>query len=301
MASKAGGIGFIRDKTTQFRNFRNNMKFSNAPTNDVTAGLIDATPMSDAKMRADSSVITSANNVEIQFQTIQSEIDSLQDMHKQRLKANFLDTKSQDATIEAKTRSISTQITQLRDLIREDKYSSKTTRGIIEDNMRMGFVARLRDLTTKFRDIQASYIINLRKLNEKAQAAALELNNDNNDDDSMEDFDPGLTGEQTAQIMANDLMLRQRNQELTQMIQMMNQLNELFADLGTLIIQQGTMLDRIDNIVIEAHEEIRKGNESLQKAEVHQKSKCFYYYMIAVILLILIFGTFIIIKKNRKK
>lgn len=298
--SKEVHLGFIRDKTTQFRNFRTSMGQSSGPAADVSVGLISAPPMNDIKARGDHSVVTAASTIEAQFQTIQSEMNTLAEMHKQRVKANFSDNKTQDAAIEAKTRSISTQITSLRDQIREDKYSSATTRGQIEDNMRIGFVAKLRDLTSRFRDMQAAYITNLRKINDRAQAAAKDLDSDE-DGISLDDFDPGLTGEQTSQIVANDLMLRQRNQELTQMIQMMNQLNELFADLGTLIIQQGTMLDRIDNIVIEAHEEIRAGNKSLEKAETHQKSKCFYYYMIGIILLILIFGTFVIIKKNKKK
>nr|AAR06574.1 syntaxin 16/TLG2-like protein [Trichomonas vaginalis] len=276
------------------------MNFGSGPTNDVSTGLISATPMNDAKGRGDSTVINTASNIEAQFQNIQSEMKTLADMHKQRVKANFSDNKSQDTAIEAKTRSISTQITQLRDQIREGSNHVNSTQAQIQENMKMGFVARLRDLTTRFRDMQAAYITNIRRMNEKAHAAVLDLGDANDDEIGLDDFDPGLTGEQTSQIVANDLMLRQRNQELTQMIQSMNQLNELFADLGTLIIQQGTMLDRIDNTIVEAHEQIQQGNKTLEKAETHQKSKCFYWYMIAVILLIIIFGTVVIIKNQKK-
>jgi syntaxin 16 len=257
--------------------------------------------MRESRPRGDTAVIASANNVEALFTAIRADMEKLAELHRARIRANFADNKTQDAAIEAKTRSISGQFTNIRDIIR-GSTQSKTEQGqLVENNMKMGFVARLRDMTAEFRDMQATYIQSLRRLNEKQKSfsAANEYNED--DEFGLEDFDPGLTGEQTSQIVANDLMLRQRNQELTNLIQMMNQLNELFADLGTLIIQQGTILDRIDTTIVEAREEIVAGNEMLVKAESDQKNKCFYIYVIVVVLLIIIFGVIIIVKKNKKE
>ena len=299
MTSKEPQCGFIRDKTTQFRNFRSSMNFSSGNSPGIEDGLIGANAMNEAKARGDTSVIISANNIEALFSAIQSDMSSLAELHKARLRANFTDNKTQDAAIEAKTRAISGQFTNLRDIIRGSSQAKTASGQTIENNMKMGFVARLRDMTTQFRDMQAGYIQSLRRLDEKQQSFAAGQDSDE-DGFGLDDFDPGLTGEQTSQIVANDLMLRQRNQELTQMIQMMNQLNELFADLGTLIIQQGTMLDRIDTTVCEARETIISGNEILTQAENDQKSKCFYIYIIIVVVLIIIFGIIIISKKNKK-
>ena len=300
MTSKEPQCGFIRDKTTQFRNFRSSMNFSSGPSAGLEDGLIGASAIGEVKARGDTSVIVSANNIEALFSAIQTDMSSLADLHKQRLRANFTDNKTQDAAIEAKTRAISGQFTNLRDIIRSSNQAKTAQGQNIENNMKMGFVARLRDMTTQFRDMQAGYIQNLRRLDEKQQSFNAAEDNDE-DGFGLDDFDPGLTGEQTSQIVANDLMLRQRNQELTQMVQMMNQLNELFADLGTLIIQQGTMLDRIDTTVSEARETIVAGNEILAEAESDQKSKCFYIYIIIVVVLIIIFGIIIISRKNKNK
>ena len=298
MSSKEIQIGFIRDKTTQFRNFRSSMNFQQN-NSDIDSGLMGAGAMGELQAKGETHVLVAANNIEVLFATIQEEMRSLGEMHKNRLRANFTDNKTQDAAIEAKTRSISTQFTELRDRIRNTSQARNAETQIIEENMKMGFIARLRDMTTQFRDMQANYIQNIRRLNEKQQSFAAD--EDEKEGFGLEDFDPGLTGEQTSQIVANDLMLRQRNQELTQMIQMMNQLNELFADLGTLIIQQGTMLDRIDATVVEAHEEVLKGNQELVTAETHQKSKCFYIYIVLVVILIIIFGTVIIVRKEKAR
>ena len=296
--SKEIQIGFVRDKTTQFRNFRSSMNFQ-SNNSSVEDGLMGASAMGELQAKGETHVLVAANNIEVLFATIQEDMRSLGEMHKNRLRANFSDNKTQDAQIEAKTRAISGQFTELRDKIKGTSQARNAESQIIEENMKMGFIARLRDMTTQFRDMQAAYIQNIRRLNEKQQTFIAE--DDDKDGFGLEDFDPGLTGEQTSQIVANDLMLRQRNQELNQMIQMMNQLNELFADLGTLIIQQGTMLDRIDATVVEAREEVVKGNEQLAKAETDQKSKCFYIYVILVIVLILIFGTVIIVRKEKNR
>ena len=45
----------------------------------------------------------------------------------------------------------------------------------------------------------------------------------------------------------------------------MNELGELFSDLSNLVVEQGTVLDRIDFNVADSRQNVRKGNRELQK------------------------------------
>jgi len=296
MINRTSQVGFIRDRTTQFRNFRNLTNNGKPGGMNIETNLIGAAAMGEARMRGDVSVIQEANSIDSMFNSIENDIKTLTDMHKARLRASFNDNKTQDAQIEAKTQAIASQIASVRDMIRNPINARTAAARTIEENMRKGFASKLRDVTLHFREIQGSFIQSIRKQNDK-------LSTDKGEDDELmlDDLDPGFTGDQTSIIMANDLMLRQRNQELQGMVQMMNQLNQLFSDLGTLIIEQGTVLDRIDGIIEKSIDEIRSGNSELEKANKDQQSKCFYYYISIVLILILLFGTIIILRKGKSK
>ena len=109
-----------------------------------------------------------------------------------------------------------------------------------------------------------------------------------------------IPDEQTMKVRQNEQFITQRNREIEKLNEMMQPVLEMFSDLNVLILEQGTMLDRIDGIMETAVEDMQQGNAELKKANDHQKSgnKCFYWYLGVVFVLILIIG-FIIIGKKR--
>ena len=102
-------------------------------------------------------------------------------------------------------------------------------------------------------------------------------------------------------VMENDLALQRRNEEINRLLSQLEEIKGLFIDLSQLIQEQGTILDRIDNNINVALDEVKEGNKELDKAEKHQKSKAFYIYLIAMLILIIILGTIIIIRKAKRK
>ena len=295
MIEKSQDLGFFDDKTFEFRKMRNIYSNRNNHQSDIQTNLIGPNAMDSVPQRIDYSYINEADNFENKFQNLKNEIEQLSILHNNRLQANFSDNKTQDAQIEAKTQHIAQQLSSLRDDLRNLKTNS--TNQTVKENLKSGLALKLRDITLLFRDRQANFIQNLKKQKEKASAFLDDFDNGENNLEDF-DFDPGFTGEQTSMIVANELALRQRNQELQHMVSMMNQLNELFSDLGTIIVQQGTMLDRIDGLIEKSIEEVQSGNQHLRSAENHQKSGCYYYYLTIIVILILIFGTIIILKKK---
>eukprot|EP00744_Colponema_vietnamica_P010170 GILI01014402.1.p1 GENE.GILI01014402.1~~GILI01014402.1.p1 ORF type:complete len:298 (-),score=60.94 GILI01014402.1:90-983(-) len=61
--------------------------------------------------------------------------------------------------------------------------------------------------------------------------------------------------------------------EMEEILNHIQELNSMFSDLRDLVVEQGTMLDRIDHNVTQARDQIVKGNTQLKEARHHQ-SKC---------------------------
>jgi len=86
----------------------------------------------------------------------------------------------------------------------------------------------------------------------------------------------------------------ERDLEIQRIAQSIEELSSIFKELAVLVIDQGTILDRIDFNMEQVVEHTKEGIKQLEKAEEHQKSarpiKCIacLLIMIAVMLTILI-------------
>jgi syntaxin 16 len=244
-----------------------------------------------------------STDVDSRFIEIETKIDQLTHAYEDRLRAlsTFNDPRALDARIDALTRQISDCIARLRDEIRRDvQPSAAGTQKQLQTNMQLGHVSRLRRITMQFRDMQTDYMRRFGAAEAKASAAS---GLDPDGEVSLDpDFDVSFTGEQQTAVIERDLMVQQRNQHLQEVLRSMNRLQEMFADLGTLIIEQGTILDRIDRTIDAAVEDVDTGNSNLKQAEEHQKSsgKCFYIYIVLMVVVILILGSIILIRKKNR-
>jgi syntaxin 16 len=119
---------------------------------------------------------------------------------------------------------------------------------------------------------------------------------------TLDDFDTTFTPGQQAQVLEHDLYLEQLNEQIMAILRQVEEISQMFTDLAQLILEQGTMLDRIDHSLRIAVEDMEHGNEDLNKAEQHQKtgSKCFIIYIVLMVVLILILGSVILIRKGKQ-
>ena len=70
----------------------------------------------------------------------------------------------------------------------------------------------------------------------------------------------------------DDMQQRQRSKEITTLVESINDLAILFKDLNTLVVEQGTILDRIDYNIEEAHSDTKQANVHLEKTVKLEKS-----------------------------
>ena len=90
--------------------------------------------------------------------------------------------------------------------------------------------------------------------------------------------------------------LKSRDSDLNQLLQSMNNLTSTFKDLKNLVVEQGTILDRIDYNIDTAKDNTAKGKQHLINAENLQKNSCFRNAMIVIVLVIFFEGILMIFK-----
>ena len=83
---------------------------------------------------------------------------------------------------------------------------------------------------------------------------------DDDDNDAVQDQ------ELIEEIIKKDPAIAKiKKQEIESIVHQMNQLSDLFRDVSNLVVEQGTVLDRIDFHIQDARGQIMKGNKELQK------------------------------------
>lgn len=83
----------------------------------------------------------------------------------------------------------------------------------------------------------------------------------------------GYTQADISELLLEEERQAQMSTEVQGIVQSIQELHEMFEDMRTLIVEQGTMLDRIDYNIERARNSTAKGIEQLKEARV-QQSKC---------------------------
>ena len=89
---------------------------------------------------------------------------------------------------------------------------------------------------------------------------------------------------------------KERNKEIDLIVKTVNELKEIFLDVSNLIIEQGTILDRIDYNTYQARHNIRRGNNEMEETHERLKSGCVRRINQILIISIFIMSILIIFK-----
>lgn len=103
------------------------------------------------------------------------------------------------------------------------------------------------------------------------------------------------------QLTSNDSAIMQREREITDIAQGIIELADIFKELQSMIIDQGTMLDRIDYNVESMAVDVKAADKELNVAQGYQKKTT--KRKILLLLILLVVGMFILlmVKPKRKK
>lgn len=108
-----------------------------------------------------------------------------------------------------------------------------------------------------------------------------------------------LQAAQQTMLHSNDAAISHREREIEDIAQGIIELSDLFRDLQNMVIDQGTMLDRIDYNVERMNTDVKGAEKELKVASGYQKNTT--KRKIILLLLLIVVGLFILLLIKPKK
>lgn len=168
---------------------------------------------------------------------------------------------------------------------------------IIGSNVQKSLAKRLQQISADFRQKQRKY---LQDVQTQKSGALAETESKFGIDLNETEREYGFN--ETQLVMADDLnaAVQSRDKEIVQIAKSIEELSSIFKELAVLVIDQGTILDRIDYNMEAVVEHTKEGIGQLEKAERHQKNarpmKCIICLSITIFILLCI-----LILKHRRR
>ena len=177
---------------------------------------------------------------------------------------------------------------KIKELVKQNIDSE--TDNIIKINMQHTIIQKITDFTKKFKINQELYKKKYKELvgeDDPTYEINESLRKDNNDSNNFENF-----------LMTDNINqnLQNRDNELNQLLNSVNDLAQIFKDMQSLVMEQGSILDRIDYNIDIAASNITTGKKSLVKANEYHKNNCFRNVIIVLIVCIFIEALLLIFK-----
>lgn len=163
-------------------------------------------------------------------------------------------------------------------------------------NVQRSLAMQLQTLSMDFRQKQRKYLGDVKAQKSGGLVESEARFGINLEDDGtlqQNDFDSfGGTTQQMAVVDDLQSEIQSRDKEISQIAKSIEELGSIFKELAVLVIDQGTILDRIDYNMEAVVEHTRTGIKQLEKAEKSQKSarpmKCIICLLCTVMILLLI-------------
>ncbi|PNS15250.1 t-SNARE affecting a late Golgi compartment protein 2 [Sphaceloma murrayae] len=298
----------------------------NGSANEETQGLMSAAAFDDS---GDAIIemdllpprwLDIRDEVSDKLDEVTKNMTTLEKLHQKHVLPGFDDEsvkKKEEREIEAMTQSITrgfqscqASIKRIDGMVREAHSSGNITRAeeTMAQNLKISLATRVGDISALFRKKQSAYLKKMRALGgiESPFDRASTPLNPYTDPSLMETESDRASAQgtilQTKQKQRQglqDTTIQQREREIEQIAQGIIDLANIFQDLQTMVIDQGTMLDRIDYNVEKMATEVKEADKELTIATGYQKKST--KRKIILLLVLLVVGMFILILVKPKR
>jgi len=224
------------------------------------------------------------DEVQYDMQRIESKVRELTSLHEQHLLSAF-DDREEERKIESMTGEITALFHACQARIKELanlKKSAQTEEALLIKNVSRDFAGKLQTLSESFRAKQKVYL-------GRVQAKTMKEKQFNHLDDGSGTSisDVGFTDEQLVVVDNAQSRVTLNTQEIQHIHQSIVDLASIFNDMAMLVIDQGTILDRIDYNIENTYFTVDQGVKELESA-IHYQKKTRSKLIIIVLLLIIV-------------
>jgi syntaxin 16 len=211
------------------------------------------------------------------------------------------DEAQQEQEIEYATQEITEIFRHAEGLLKRfsaQQHGVDDSEAMVRVNIQRSIAKKLQGLSMNFRGTQKDYLNKL-KAQKSESGAVFEFENQKAKQTPF-DQDMGFTSQQMQ--MADDMseLVDQRDQEIANIAKSIEELAQIFKELAVLVIDQGTILDRIDFNMESAVEHAKEGIVQLEKAEESQKNALPLRCIILLVFLCTLMLILLIVKHSGK-
>jgi syntaxin 16 len=334
MTSKSGAngggvgqysLGTVRDRTSQFIAYREKGKrFSPASVyntsgdhgvlSESSALLYDGEDLERQDNLGEQGGASSAfkgiqevrNSIHTRMDSIRSLMEEIRILHGKASLNTFDDARDDEIAVEVATQQITTLFRACEktlhefSLIRDRNahiHGQNSIEVTVQGNMQKTLALELQKLSLEFRKQQKTYLLRLRERDGRNSAAASALGLI--DHDTEMDAGSSLLGLSELQSLAVDsssAMAQERDREVVKIVTSIHDLAQIMKDLSVLVIEQGTVLDRIDYNLQQTSSVVEQGVSQLKRAEKAQRRGILASCVLILLVMIAVLFVVLIIK-----
>ena len=237
--------------------------------------------------------VADVDQVKSILQSIGTQMEDLRALHASRVGSVFgRDLDDMEQNIESMTRNITDRFRTAERILKRVGAATRRAGGeeaAIGANVQRSLAKQLQELSVSFRQSQRKYLAEV-----QAQKGMGGASNHfaGIGDLSTEEGGSFFTTQQVQVVDDLQEAIESRDQEISKIAQSIEELGTIFKELAVLVIDQGTILDRIDYNMEAVVESTKTGVTQLEKAERAQKNarpmKCIVCLVITIVILMII-------------
>ncbi|KAI8375288.1 t-SNARE [Choanephora cucurbitarum] len=300
-----------RSRTLLFLQYRNSYARTQSSAPHFSAGLSETEGLIESSDNViEMSVLPPqwvdiVDEVDEALDLIKDKITKLEGMHRKHLLPGFDDRTADEAAIEALTQEITSEFYRIKREIQRIRVgvNDSDQEDRLARNIQTSLATKVQDVSSSFRKQQSTYLQKLQgQENRKADILGLETDLSNEAAELLldEDVQVGFTESQLAVMESNEAVIDQREREVNQIAKSIHQLAEIFRDLQTLVIDQGSILDRIDYNIEQTNLQVKEAVVELDKGSRYQNKTRKRKLMLLLILVIMLLIVILIVKPKRR-
>ncbi|KAK9726404.1 hypothetical protein RND81_05G212900 [Saponaria officinalis] len=188
--------------------------------------------------------------------------------HSKALMVSFGDGREDQHQIEVLTQEITNILRRSEKRLKELSARGPSEDSSVRKNVQRSLATDLQNLSVELRKKQSTYLKRLRQQKEGSDDIDLEMNQNGSISRFEDEFsDMNFSDHQVSEIKRSEHLTEEREREIKQVVESVNELAQIMKDLSVLVIDQGTIVDRIDYNIQNVASSVEEGFKQLQKAE----------------------------------
>ncbi|CAA7024743.1 unnamed protein product [Microthlaspi erraticum] len=237
-----------------------------------------------------------SEEISVNIQRARTKMSELGKAHAKALMPSFGDGKEDQHNIESLTHEITFLLKKSEKQLQRLSSAGPSEDSNVRKNVQRSLATDLQLLSMELRKKQSMYLKRLRLQKEDGVDLEMDLSRNRYRPDE-DDFGDMLNDHQMAKIKKGEELSVEREKEIQQVVESVNDLAQIMKDLSALVIDQGTIVDRIDYNIENVATTVEDGFKQLQKAERRQRQGGMVMCASVLVILCLIMLLLLILKE----